>query len=156
MSDILPVPHFGQSAEGYCLPACARMVLSYLGLDHSEAEISRILGTKPFGTPIFAIQRLAHSNLRVIFQEWSVSELLTKLAARQTMIVSVRTGFLDYYYQEDFAHALVVVGAIQNDHFWVLDPFQTTGPLPVSWDGLLAAWSEFDYQGAVLLLAEER
>lgn len=72
------------------------------------------------------------------------------------MIVSVRTGFLDYYYQADFAHALVVVGAIQNDRFWVLDPFQTTGPLPVSWDGLLAAWSEFDYQGAVLLLAEER
>jgi ABC-type bacteriocin/lantibiotic exporter with double-glycine peptidase domain len=150
MSDFLPIPHFRQFDEGYCLPACARMVLSYLGLDQSEDEISRILGTKRFGTPIFAIQKLATSDLQVIFQEWAVSELLDRLAVGQSMIVSVRTGFLDYY-QEDFAHALVVVGAVEDQSFWVLDPFQPTGPLSVSWNGLLAAWSEFDYQGAILL-----
>ncbi len=53
MSDILPVPHFRQSAEGYCLPACARMVLSYLGLDHSEAEISRNSGNQTIWNPYF-------------------------------------------------------------------------------------------------------
>jgi hypothetical protein len=126
------------------------MVLSYLGLDRNEAEISKILGTKHFGTPIFAIQRLTELGLQVIFQEWAVSDLVARLDAGQPLIVSVRTGFLDYY-QEDFAHALVVVGAVEDQSFWVLDPFQPTGPLSVSWNGLLAAWSEFDYQGAILL-----
>jgi len=28
MSDVLSLPHFQQSAEGYCLPACVRMVLA--------------------------------------------------------------------------------------------------------------------------------
>ncbi len=42
--DCLPVPHFEQSANGQCLPACARMVLAYLlfvqagELPYSESE----------------------------------------------------------------------------------------------------------------------
>ena len=150
MSDWLPVPHFSQSAEGYCLSACARMVLSYLGLEQTEAQISQVLGTKEYGAPSFAIQRLTGPELQVIYREWSVSELLATLAARQPLIVFVRTGFLDYY-QEDFAHALVVIGAVQDQRFWVHDPAQSTGPTAVSWHGLLAAWSEFNYRGAVLL-----
>ena len=150
MSEILPVPHFQQSAEGYCLPACARMVLSYLDMEQDEASLRQMLGTKRYGTPSFAIERLSSGNLQVIYQEWSVAELLSMLEAGQPVIVFVRTSFLDDY-QEDFAHALVVVGAVQDQHFWVQDPFRSTGPVTVSWDGLLAAWSEFDYQGAVLL-----
>ena len=42
MSTILDVPHFEQSGEGYCLPACARMVLAYLGMERTEAEIADI------------------------------------------------------------------------------------------------------------------
>jgi len=44
MNPILEVPHYQQSAEGYCLPACARMVLAYLGLERTEAEIAKVLG----------------------------------------------------------------------------------------------------------------
>ena len=149
MSSLLPVPHFQQSDEGYCLPACARMVLSYLGLERDEADISQILGAKKYGTPSFAIERLSDPDIEVIYQEWSVAELLAMLDAGHPVIVFVRTIFLDYY-QEDFAHALVIVGAALDQHFSVQDPAQLTGPLNVSWDGLLAAWSEFDYQGAVL------
>jgi ABC-type bacteriocin/lantibiotic exporter with double-glycine peptidase domain len=150
MSKILPVPHFQQSDEGYCLPACARMVLSYLDMEQDEASLRQTLGTKRYGTPSFAIERLSSANLQVIYQEWSVAELLSMLEAGQPVIVFVRTSFLDDY-QEDFAHTLVVVGAVQDQHFWVQDPFRSTGPVTVSWDGLLAAWSEFDYQGAILL-----
>jgi len=56
MSGILSVPHFPQSAEGYCLSACARMVLAYLGIERSEAEVSQVLGAQEYGTPTFAIQ----------------------------------------------------------------------------------------------------
>jgi hypothetical protein len=106
MSSLLPVPHFQQSDEGYCLPACARMVLSYLGLERDEAGISQILATKKYGTPSFAIERLSDPDIEVIYQEWSVAELLARLDAGHPVIVLVRTIFLDYY-QEDFAHAMV-------------------------------------------------
>lgn len=149
MSSILPVPHLRQSDEGYCLPACARMVLSYLELERDEADLSQILGTKRYGTPSFAIEQLSDPDIEVIYQEWSVAELLSMLDAGHPVIVFVRTVFLDYY-QEDFAHALVIVGADPDKHFQVQDPAQPSGPMEVSWDGLLAAWSEFDYQGAVL------
>ena len=149
MSSILPVPHFKQSDEGYCLPACARMALSYLGLERDEVGISQNLGTKKYGTPSFAIERLSDQDIQVIYQEWSVAELLSMLDAGHPVIVFVRAVFLDYC-QEDFAHALVIVGAVPDQRFWVQDPAQPTGPMNVSWDGLLAAWSEFDYQGAVL------
>jgi hypothetical protein len=125
------------------------MVLSYLELERDEVDLSQILGTKRYGTPSFAIERLSDPDIEVIYQEWSVAELLSMLNAGHPVIVFVRTVFLDYY-QEDFAHALVIVGAAPDQHFQVQDPAQPSGPMEVSWDGLLAAWSEFDYQGAVL------
>lgn len=133
--------------------ACARMVLNHLGFERDEAGLSQILGTKKYGTPSFAIERLSDPESQVIYQEWSVAELLSMLDAGHPVIVFVRAIFLDYY-QEDFAHAVVVVGAVPDQHFSVQDPAQPTGPTRVSWDGLLAAWSEFDYHGAVLLKRE--
>lgn len=150
MTNIISISHFQQSTDGYCLPACARMVLAYLGMEYAEDEISRILGTKEFGTPSFAIQKLTRLQLQVVYREWSVAELLSTLDAGQPIIVFVRTGFLDYW-QEDFAHAVVVVGATQDKQFWVHDLAQSKGPLTVLWDGLLAGWAEFGYRGAVLL-----
>ena len=151
MNNILPVPHFQQSDEGYCLPACARMVLAYLGIQLTEAEISQVLGTQVWGTPSPAIRLLASLSLNVVYQAWSSAELDANIKANQPMIIFVRTGFMDYY-QEDFAHAVVVVGLEQDQQFWVQDPQQPTGPNSLSWNGLLAAWSEFDYFGAVLHL----
>ncbi len=41
------------------LPTCTRMVLSYLELERDEADLSQILGTKKYGTPSFATERLS-------------------------------------------------------------------------------------------------
>jgi len=41
LSAILALPHIQQSAEGYCLLACVRMVLAHLGLKHSEVKVIR-------------------------------------------------------------------------------------------------------------------
>lgn len=127
-----------QSADGQCLPACARMVLAYLGFELTEAEIGRIMGAKEYGTPSFAIQKLTVLGVQVNYQEWSFPALLAALQNQQPLIIFVQTGFLDYY-QEDFAHALVIVGSTADHQFWVYDPAYQTSPLAVSWDGLLAA-----------------
>ncbi len=139
--------HLQQSAEGYCLPTCVHMVLSYLGLEYSEDEISRTLGSQEFGTPSSAVEKLTTLDLQVVYREWSIPQLLSSLNTEQPIILFVRTGFLDHW-QEDVAHAVVVVGAEENQRFWLHDPALPTGPLSVSWNGLLAAWAEFGYRGA--------
>ena len=149
MSDIVPVPHYPQSAEGYCLSACARMVLAYLGIERAEAEVSRVLGAQEYGTPSLAIQRLAGLGVQVTYRQWPLPELMTTLTSKQPVIVFVRTGFLGYW-TEDVAHAVVIVGVEEGQRFWINDPAREQAPLTVSWDGLLAAWAEFDYRGATL------
>ena len=155
MINVLPIPHFQQSSDGYCLSACARMVLAYQGLEYSEVEISHALGAQDFGTPHFAIQRLTQLELYVIYRDWSVPALMSALGTGQPVIAFVRTGFLDYCY-EDFAHAVVIVGISPEQQFWIHDPTQPMGPQSVSWNGFLAAWAEFGYRGAALKQQQNR
>jgi len=130
------------------------MVLANLAIDLSEEEISRIIGASDFGTPSFAIQKLATLNLQVDYREWTVPALLSALTEHKPVIIFVRTGFMDYW-ESDFAHAIIVVGAILDERFWVYDPAQADSPLSVSWDGLLAAWAEFGYRGATITPARK-
>lgn len=149
MGEPISLPHFQQSAEGYCLPACARMILASLGINQSEAEIANILGTRDYGTPSFAVKNLASLGVLVEYHEWAITGLLAELAAGRPVILFVRTGFLDYW-TTDVAHAAVVVTALENEKFFIHDPALATGPTSVSWDGLLAAWAEFGYLGATI------
>ncbi len=104
MADLISLPHYQQSAEGYCLSACARMMLAYLGVEMTEVEVSRVLGAQEFGAPSFAVQRLAALNLKVAYREWSISQLLEALEAKTPVLVFVRTAFLDHW-TRDVAHA---------------------------------------------------
>ena len=70
------------------------MVLSYLGLEQAEADISQILGIKNFGTPSFAIEQLHNLDITVIYQEWSVAEIFSMIEAGNPIIVFVRTIYL--------------------------------------------------------------
>ncbi len=65
------------------------------------------------------------------------------------MLAFVRTQFLDYW-QEDVAHAVVIVDAEPDQIFWIHDPALAAGPIATLWDGLLAAWAEFSYRGATI------
>jgi ABC-type bacteriocin/lantibiotic exporter with double-glycine peptidase domain len=141
-----------QSAEGFCLSACARMLLAYLGIERSEAEVSQVLGAQDCGTPSFAIQRLVALGIQVTYRQWSLPALASALTSKQPVIIFVRTGFLDHW-TKDVAHAVVIVGFEKEQRFWINDPAREQAPLAVSWDGLLAAWAEFDYRGAALSLA---
>lgn len=127
------------------------MVLAFLGKEFSERKVRRLLNSKPHGTPGFATQKLTKIGINVTYQEWSVPSVLQLLDAGFPLIVSVRTEFFDYY-ADDFAHAVVIIGADQAAHFWVNDPYQPEGSSIVSWDGLLAGWAEFSYRGSLLTL----
>lgn len=146
---MLSLPHCQQSAAGYCLSACVRMVLARLGLERSEGDVSRVLGAQPFGTPSFAVRRLGAWGLEVVYREWTVPQLLRVLEAEDPIILFARTGFLDYW-QQDVAHAVVVVGVEERQRFWLHDPALPSGPVVASWKGLLAAWAEFGYRGAII------
>lgn len=149
MSDRLTLSHFQQSQEGYCLSACARMVVAHLGIALSEAEINQALGARDFGTPSFAIQKLASLGFQVIYREWSIPQTVDTLRDGTPIIVFVRTAFLEYW-GRDVAHAVVLVDVEENQRFWLYDPALSAGPTAVSWDGLLAAWAEFGYRGALI------
>ena len=125
------------------------MMLAQLGLELTEVQVSQALGVQGFGAPSFAVQPLAALNLRVVYHEWSVAQLLDALNIQTPVLAFVRTAFLDHW-TKDVAHAIVIVGAEENQRFWIHDPAWPTGPLAVSWDGLLAAWAEFSYRGAVV------
>lgn len=149
MSGCHAFPHFQQSRDGYCLSACARMVLTYLGDHLSEAEVSQALEAHDFGAPSFAIQKLSTLGFHVDYREWSLPQMLELLQAGTPLIIFVRTAFLEYW-TKDVAHALLLVSAEPGQSFVVHDPALPTGPLTVSWNGLLAAWAEFGYRGAAV------
>lgn len=125
------------------------MVLAHLGLERSENDVSHVLGAQPFGTPSFAVRRLGAWGLDVVYREWTIPQLLSVLEAEQPIILFVRTGFLDYW-QQDVAHAVVIVGVEEKQRFWLYDPALSAGPVKASWNGLLAAWAEFGYRGAII------
>ncbi len=55
----ISVPHFPQQADGLCLPACTWMVLAYLDIPCTQADLAHRLGTRPhIGAPHSHIIRL--------------------------------------------------------------------------------------------------
>ena len=147
-SVLLPVPHYQQIGKYYCLPACARMVLSYLGLPATEEEVAARLGSTPIGTSGRYLLRLQSASLSVEYGPLTLSLLKTELDQNRPVIVLVSSIFLDYW-QIDTAHAVVVVG-YDDDWLFLNDPAFTDAPQTASVDGFLAAWGEFDYLAGVI------
>jgi hypothetical protein len=125
------------------------MVLAGIDLTYSEAVLSRILGTDEVGTPSFAITQLSVLRLDVEYRTWSITQLTATLDMGQPVIAFVTTNFLDHW-EIATAHAVVIVGIETGQRVWIHDPFLPVGPTAVSWDGMLAAWFEFEYRGATL------
>ena len=59
MTDLIALPHYPQSAQGFCLAACARMVLAYWGEAASEKDVVELLGIGTWGVPASAIRSLS-------------------------------------------------------------------------------------------------
>jgi len=59
MTDVISLPHHPQSAQGFCLAACARMVLAYWGEAASEKDVVELLRIGTWGVPASAIKSLS-------------------------------------------------------------------------------------------------
>jgi ABC-type bacteriocin/lantibiotic exporter with double-glycine peptidase domain len=147
-NDWLPVPQYKQSADGFCLPACARMVLAYWGHHLPEEQVAKQLRSFPFGTPAPNVRYLESLGVSVTFGSASLARLRDWLQNRIPCIVFVQAGDLPYSVSEGY-HAIVVVG-LDEHAAYVNDPASDTAPQVIPLEHFLLAWSEFDYEYAVI------
>jgi hypothetical protein len=145
----LSVPHLLQQDDGYCLPACVEMVLTYYGLPRSQSDIAATLGIDGFegaGVPASRATVLSSRSLAVTYQSGERDDLLQALADGIPPIVEVATEQLAYWQGEVSQH-VVLLAAVQDDDGieWatINDP-AFDAPLTVRMDELLAAWQERD------------
>jgi ABC-type bacteriocin/lantibiotic exporter with double-glycine peptidase domain len=146
---LLSVPHFEQSRDGACLPACVRMVLAYWDQSLSEAEVAKILGAKAYGTPISNVLRLDRQGFQVDLAPLTPDQLKDILLVNRPVIARVWTPMLEYWPHEDTSHVVVVVG-FDETYVYLNDPALSKPAQATVWDSFLAAWAEFDETGIVI------
>jgi ABC-type bacteriocin/lantibiotic exporter with double-glycine peptidase domain len=147
---LLPVPHFEQSRDGACLPACVRMVLAFYGDKRSEMDVATQLESKQYGAPISAASRIARDRRYfVTISSLTEAELKVRLSAGTPVIARVWTAMLPDW-QTQTSHVVVVIG-YTHDGVFVNDPAFREHPRFIPRDAFLAAWAEFD-ETAVLIL----
>lgn len=138
-----------QLEDGYCLPACVRMVLAAQGLDVSQGRISHLLATTEAGTPFSRLHRLSSLGVPVqIGVDGTLQQLLTTIATNVPVIAAVHAGWLPYARIES-PHAVVVAGA-STAALTIFDPATANGPVDVPFDAWLAAWTEMDLGYAII------
>ncbi len=88
----LSVPYYPQSADGFCLPACAQMVLAYWGIRRSQDRLAKELKTiAGAGTPGSRLLNLTLRKLTVHFGEGAVNDLHSALTHAIPPIILVNT-----------------------------------------------------------------
>ena len=147
----LDVPHFSQLVDGYCLPACAQIVLTYLGVVCSQEDLAQQMGSRPIiGTPRSRLTRLQSREISVALSVGGDLETMRQNLERQLpVIISIQTAELSYWHGHASRHAVVVVG-IEDQDAKVLDPAFPASPVSVPLDELMLAWDEMDNAYAVL------
>ena len=150
MANVLSVPHFSQATDGYCLPACAQMVLNYLGVVRSQAELALQLGTRAnIGTPHSHLSRLQSPTIDVLYSTGDLDDLRQHVERGQPVIVFVQAGELSNWRGRKSRHALVVVG-MDAEIVSVLDPAAQPEPIAVPLGDFMLAWDEMDNTFAMI------
>ena len=144
----LPIPHFKQAKGNTCVPACARMVLAYLGHSIDESTLVKLLDTKPFGTAVRNIQRVSSLGFAVSLGSSALTNIRAALTSGNPVITFVMTGHLKYW-QVNVPHAVVVVG-VDDENVYLDDPWFDVSPQVSPIDDYLAAWAEFDRLAATI------
>lgn len=149
MSKILKVPYIRQLADGYCLPACAQMVLAYLGIKRDQVQLAEQLKMIPrAGTPGFRIRLLASKKLEVIYRSGEVADLRAALNKGMPPIIMLVTGDLPYW-EISTTHAVVLL-AIDEKSVLLNDPDYEEAPIRVSLGDFELAWYEMENKYALL------
>lgn len=150
MPNTLKVPFFRQETEAGCLPACAQMVLSYLGIARSQAALARMLGTHPAaGTSYSRIVQLRSLGVEVVYRAGDLDDVARWLAQGQPVIAFVQLRELPYWDGHWAQHALVIIG-LDETTVQVLDPARDEQVIPIPRTDFTLAWDEMDNTCAVL------
>jgi ABC-type bacteriocin/lantibiotic exporter with double-glycine peptidase domain len=124
------------------------MVLAYLGHDYTEEDLVRLLRTRSFGTPADNIRLLGQLDCSVILEQGTEADLHRHLARGLPCVIFLKTEVLPHWQIED-AHAVVLVG-MADETVYINDPAFDGAPVSVPLQNFLLAWSEFDYEYAVI------
>lgn len=145
----LAVPHFQQSTPYTCLPACVRMVLSFLGFEHTERELADAFGTVPLlGTPPEnVVSALEEMGYHALWFENATAERLHALIEHQWPVIALLQAS-DLPDGVAGLHA-VVITSLADDQIAFLDPMQTS-PTNMPETEFLQAWRNLDSQGIVV------
>ena len=151
MPKILAVPHFRQETKTGCLPACIQMILAYLGISRSQAELARLMGTHPqAGTPYPRITRLRSDQISVDYAKArGLDELIGWLNRDQPVIAFVQMSELPHWRDHWSQHAIVAVGSDQ-EAVHVLDPAASSQVIAVPHADFVLAWEEMALAYAVI------
>jgi ABC-type bacteriocin/lantibiotic exporter with double-glycine peptidase domain len=145
----LSVPHFKQEFDYSCVAACVRMVLAFHGRSFSEADLRQLLDTRPSGTVVRNVLRLASLGFDVQLDSSNLALLAAALMAGTPPIVFFETGPLDYWLR-DCAHVAVVVG-LEVDAVSLNDPYFDPAPQRTSLTSFLQAWAATEHLATVLV-----
>lgn len=146
----LPVPFHAQISPGYCLAACAQIVLAYYGQAHDQERLAALLKVEPYlGAPARNVRRLASSTISVTFEEGTLEKLRQWLNADVPVIAFIQAGELSHWRSEFFQHTVVIVD-IDETTICMLDPELTLEPIAAPIDEFMLAWGELDYLYAAL------
>jgi len=152
---LLNVPHHLQETDSSCLPACVRMVLTFLNVEQTESELRRLLRTRVYGTSVLNVRWLETLGLEVQLLSGTLDEIRSAIANGQPVVVFLWTGELSHWQSEDsvdYLHAVVVIG-FDEAHLLVNDPAYTTHPVSILRQEFLETWS---YSRQTMILLEKR
>jgi len=145
---MLPVfiskPHHKQEHSTSCLPACAKMLLNFIGDTIEEAILRDLLGTTDRGTTVTNILMLNASlpSVKAELHQWLLVDLQEYLETKlQPCIVTVGTRALPHWNKADSLHAVIVHG-FDDVRILINDPYFDDQEFPVPIEAFLAAWSE--------------
>lgn len=147
--------HRRQRRETDCLVACTAMVLEYLGIRRTDAWLSKLLETTTIGTPFFNLTKL-QAALGVdieLAEQGTLATFATILESGLPVIVAVDSD--DAAHWPHYHHHAVVVIGFDADQVYVNNPAVADAPQAVQIETFLWAWSQREYEYAVIRLVAE-
>ena len=112
------MPYHEQETEYTCGPASARMVLGSFGVEKSEKQVARLLGTKRTGTRDKDFIKLAEKyGLSYIFKKNATVKGLRALQKRGYKII------VSYWYSPDKVGHYAVLKKIGASNVQLFDPW---------------------------------
>jgi uncharacterized protein YvpB len=126
------------------------MALAQLEITATQEELAHLLGTRPgIGTPFSRIQQLKNVDVQVV--EWCGLEKVANALAQKTAVITaiMTTSGLTGWQNVRTQHA-VLVSEVQAALIVYHDPALPDGPVSVSRDEFLLAWSEMAEKAAFI------